>query len=117
MTGRVCSNLALIIFFVAANIPAHGRQSAANIPNFAPDSSTGWLKPPGDEFIQPESGPGPVKADPAHPYFSNAIVAQETPKIADLRNPILQPWAVEKMRKENAAVLAGNIGFTARSRC
>jgi len=87
------------------------------IPNFAPDSSTGWLKPPGDEFIQPESGPGPVKADSAHPYFSNAIASQETVKIADLTNPILQPWVVEKMRKENEAVLAGKVGFTARSRC
>jgi len=87
------------------------------IPNFAPDSTTGWLKPPGDEFIQPETGPGPVKADPAHPYVSNAIANQETVKIADLTNPILQPWVVEQMRKENDAVLAGKVGFTARSRC
>ena len=87
------------------------------IPNFAPDSTVGWLKPPGDEFIQPASGPGPVKADPAHPYFSNAIVAQETVKIADLSNPILQPWVVAQMKKENDAVAAGKIGFTARSRC
>lgn len=87
------------------------------IPNFAPDSTTGWLKPPGDEFIQPETGPGPVKADPAYPYFSNAIANQETVKIADLTNSILQPWVVEQMRKENDAVLAGKVGFTARSRC
>jgi hypothetical protein len=87
------------------------------IPNFAPDSTTGWLKPPGDEFIQPETGPGPVKADAAHPYISNAIANQETVKVADLTNPILQPWVVERMRKENDAVLAGRVGFTARSRC
>jgi len=88
------------------------------IPNFAPDSTVGWLKPPGDEFIQPESGPGPVKADPAHPYFSNAIVAQETVKIADLTNPILQPWVVAQMKKSNDEVMAGKVvGFTARSRC
>jgi hypothetical protein len=87
------------------------------IPNFAPDSTTGWLKPPGDEFIQPETGPGPVKADPAHPYFSNAIANQETVKIADLTNSILQPWVVEQMRKENDAVLVRKVGFTARSRC
>jgi hypothetical protein len=89
----------------------------ASIPNFAPDNTTGWLKPPGDEFIQPETGPGPVKADAAHPYISNAIANQETVKVADLRNPILQPWVVERMRKENDAVLAGKVGFTARSRC
>jgi hypothetical protein len=45
----------------------------ARIPNLAPDSVTGWLKPPGDEFIQPDSGPGPVRADPAHPYVPNSF--------------------------------------------
>jgi hypothetical protein len=96
----------------------------ARIPNFAPDSVTGWLKPPGDEFIQPDSGPGPVRADPAHPYVPNSFpyvpreaAAQQTEMIADLSNPILQPWAVEQMRKSNAEVLAGKVGFTARSRC
>jgi hypothetical protein len=97
-------------------MPASAAQDE-KIPNFAPDSTTGWLKPPGDEFIQPDSGPGPVKADPAAPYHTNALFAQETPKIADLSNPILQPWVKEQMRKENEAVLAGKVGFTARSRC
>ena len=87
------------------------------IPNFAPDSVTGWLKPPGDEFLPPASGPGPVRFDPAHPYVSNAVAAQETVKIADVTNPILQPWVVEQMRKANDEVLAGKVGFTARSRC
>jgi len=97
-----------------------GPASAAEttvIPNFAPDSHTGWLKPPGDEFIQPASGPGPVKADPSHPYFSNAIAAQETVKIADLSNPILKPWVKAQMQKSNDEVMAGKVGFTARSRC
>ena len=76
----------------------------AKIPNFAPDAATGWPKPPGDEFIQPDSGPGPVKSDPARPYVSNALAPQETVKIADLSNPILRPWVVEQMRKENEAV-------------
>src|ERR1051326_408626 len=87
------------------------------IPNFSPERTTGWRKPPGDEFIQPASGPGPVKSDPSAPYHTNALFAQETPKIADLSNPILQPWVKEQMRKENEAVLAGKVGFTARSRC
>ena len=69
------------------------------IPNFAPDSTTGWLKPPGDEFIAPASGPGPVRFDPARPYVSNAVAAQETVKIADVTNPILQPWVAEQMKK------------------
>jgi hypothetical protein len=114
MRSRFGAGLVVCVF--AALPSARGAQDAA-IPNFAPDSTVGWLKPPGDEFIPPASGPGPVRADPAHPYFSNAIAAQETPKIADLGNPILQPWAREQMRKANEAVLAGGVGFTARSRC
>jgi hypothetical protein len=114
---RVRAGFTFIFISAATALPVQGAQNSAAIPNFSPDSSTGWLKPPGDEFIQPESGPGPVKADTSHPYISNAIASQETVKIADLTNPILQPWAIEKMRQENEAVLAGKIGFTARSRC
>ena len=51
---------------VASLCPALAADNTA-IPNFAPDSRTGWLKPAGDEFIQPDSGPGPVKSDPAQP--------------------------------------------------
>ena len=101
---------------VAVLWPAFAAENAP-IPNFAPDSHTGWLKPPGDEFLPPDSGPGPIRSDPAHPYVSNAIALQETIKIADVTNPILQPWAAEQMRKANAEVLAGKVGFTARSRC
>jgi hypothetical protein len=101
---------------VAALWPAFAEPNAP-IPNFAPDNATGWLKGPGDEFIPPAVGPGPVRSDPARPYFSNAIALQETVKIADVTNPILQPWVVEQMRKVNDEVLAGKVGFTARSRC
>jgi hypothetical protein len=101
---------------VAALSPALAEPNAP-IPNFAPDSVTGWLKGPGDEFLLPSSGPGPVRSDPARPYVSNAVARQETVKIADLTNPILQPWVVEQMRKANDEVLAGKVGFTARSRC
>jgi len=40
----------------------------AKVPNFAPDSLTGWQLMD-DEFIPPPSGPGPVVSDPAHPYI------------------------------------------------
>jgi len=49
-------------------------------PNFAPNSATGWLKPPGDEFIQPPSGPGPVKADPSHRLYGPAYKGVEIPR-------------------------------------
>jgi hypothetical protein len=106
----------IFVCAIGALWPALAAQNT-KIPDFAPDSVTGWLKPPGDEFIQPESGPGPVKSDSSRPYVSNAIAAQETVKIADLSNPILKPWAIERMKKANDEVLAGKVGFTARSRC
>jgi hypothetical protein len=123
---RQLGPLAALIAFAAAvgfSCPVLAADNAP-VPNFAPDSRTGWLKPPGDEFIQPESGPGPVRADPAHPYVPNLgpfaspnARPQQTIMIADLTNPILQPWVVEQMRKSNEEVLAGKVGFTARSRC
>jgi hypothetical protein len=107
--------VSLLVAATALQGPARGEDE--RIPNFAPDDRTGWLKPPGDEFIQPESGPGPVKSDPAKPYIGRNIQAQETVKIADLTNPILQPWVIDRMRKSNEEVLAGKVGFTARGRC
>jgi len=108
---------AVLACAVAVTGPVHAAEKDA-IPNFAPDNMIGWLKLiPGDEFIAPASGPGPIKSDPARPYISNAVARQETPKIADLTNPILQPWVVENMRKSNEEVLAGKVGFTARARC
>ena len=109
--------VAAVLYTVAVVLGPALSAENEQIPNFAPDSITGWLKPPGDEFLQPDSAPGPVRSDPAHPYVSNAVARQETVKIADLTNPILQPWVVEQMRKANDEVLAGKVGFTARARC
>ncbi len=104
-------------------------QQSASIPNFAPSSRVGWLKiARGDEFLPPESGPGPVVSDLTHPYvpsggFNPYLLnprgdgRSESAKIADATNPILKPWAAEQMKKANEEVLAGKVGFTARSRC
>lgn len=75
----------------------------------------------GDEFLPPPSGPKPVTNDPRYPYISPAVARrkniQSTYRIADLTNPILQPWAAEQMRKANDAVLAGGVAFRPRERC
>ncbi|HMI97014.1 MAG TPA: hypothetical protein VK479_10925, partial [Micropepsaceae bacterium] len=84
------------------------------IPNFAPDTGTGWLAPE-DDFIPPESGPGPVRSDPAHPYLSfYKFPRNPNPafRVADLTNPILQPWAKEELRKANERALSGKTVFT-----
>jgi hypothetical protein len=91
---------------------------AQAIPNFAPDNSTAWTsdRPASDDFLPPASGPGPVLSDKAHPYVPNGQ-GQSTYRVADLTNPILQPWVVEQMRKTNEEVLAGKVPFIARERC
>src|ERR1700730_6377386 len=116
--------LAALFCTVGAFRPAQGQgasNQAASIPNFSPSSMVGWLKAGiGDEFLPPDTGPGPVVSDPAHGYTGNFLLTTGNAKpfkIADLTNPILQPWVVEEMRKANDEVLAGKVGFTARSRC
>jgi hypothetical protein len=107
--------------FAPAQDQSPSSHQGASIPNFSPSSTVGWLKSGvGDEFLFLDTGPGPVVSDPAHEYSGNFLLTTGNAKpfkIADLINPILQPWVVEKMRKTNDEVLAGKVGFTARSRC
>jgi hypothetical protein len=116
--------LAALFGTVAAFGQAHGQNTShqdASIPNFSPSSAMGWLKAGvGDEFLPPDTGPGPVVSDPAHGFTGNFLrtTGNAKPfKVGDLSNPILQPWVVAQMRKTNDEVLAGKVGFTARSRC
>src|SRR5260221_9612206 len=92
--------------------------AAEGAPNFAPDRSTAWIpdRPTGDDFLPPLSGPGPVMSAKDHPYVPNGRGAQPTYRVADLSNPILQPWIIEKMKKANDEVLAGKIPFITRER-
>jgi hypothetical protein len=101
---------------VELNFPALAAEAA---PNFAPDRSTAWIpdRPTGDDFLPPLSGPGPVMSAKDHPYVPNGRGAQPTYRVADLSNPILQPWIIEKMKKANDEVLAGKIPFITRERC
>src|SRR5258706_12145347 len=91
-----------------------GAQSLQAVPQFS-GRDFGWLAD--TEFLPPASGPGPVTFDKAHPYVRNNTVGQPTFRIGDVSNPILQPWVVERMRKDNDEVLAGKFAFTARSSC
>src|SRR4029077_1918879 len=109
LAGFLCS---------AALRPAIAADSVT-VPDFAPDTGTGWLAPE-DDFIQPDSGPGPVKSDPAHPYLSfYKYPRNPNPafRVADLTNPILQPWAKEELRKANERALSGKTVFTPKERC
>jgi hypothetical protein len=87
--------------------------AADDFPNFAPDNTTAWIAQ-AQEFIPPPSGPGPIVTDPAHPRIPNG---QPTFRIADLSNPILQPWAREALRQANERALSGKAAYTPKERC
>ena len=98
--------LAAISLAASFGFPA----TAQAAPNFASDANVGWYAY-NRQFIAPSSGPGPVQQDPERPYISNdefrVTGKQPTEQLADLNNPILQPWARDVVRKRNELVLAG----------
>jgi len=88
----------------------------ASVPDFSANQ-VGWIAINRD-FVAVPGGPSPVSNDPAHPYVLNGIPGvQPTYRVADLGNPNLKPWAKERMKQANDDVLAGKIGYTARSSC
>jgi len=102
---------AALAFAVMALWPAAAADNQG-VPDFAPDSTTGWIA--ADQvFLPPASGPGPIMPDPAHlprpgrPAF----------RVADLSNPILQPWAREELQKVNERALSGRAAYTPKERC
>jgi len=115
------ARLACLLCVCAALWPSIGGQAAPNngvIPNFAPDASTSWIpdRPTGDEFLPPLSGLGPVRSAKDHLYIPNGQ-GQPTYRIADLANPNLKPWVIERLKQVNDGVLAGHVPFAAKERC
>jgi hypothetical protein len=112
----VCVTLGLLCAGTVL-LPARAQDSAENptLRNFP----TYWLQDrvAQDDFLPPESGPGPVASPPGHPYVPNGAGKQQTNRLADLSNPILKPWVVEQMAKTNDGVNAGKVPFIARERC
>jgi hypothetical protein len=115
-SGRPLSGILTAILFCSAGA-AHAQATA--IPDFS-SNNLAWIGM-GSDLVPPPSGPGPVVFDPAHPYISNerarATGQQPNFRVADLRNPILQPWVVEALRKQNEEALSGKIVFSRESRC
>jgi hypothetical protein len=94
-------------------------QSTISIPNFHA-FNVGWVGI-GNELESPVRGPGPVLAHPDYPYISNAQAARTGEdanfRIADLNNPIFQPWVVEALRAQNEEALSGAPIFDGKVRC
>jgi hypothetical protein len=104
----------LLAGFAGGNTPAPtAGGETAGIPDFAADPGVSWsLEGRLDDLLSPASGPGPVSFDPAHPFHPGTDY-----RVADLGNPILQPWARAQMKKANDELLAGKVPFRARERC
>src|ERR1700730_3965519 len=111
IAGAVC---------LAASLSISAMAQGVSPPDFAPNPSAGWFAY-NREFIAPPSGAGPVVNDPAHPHVSNdefrATGKQPTTSVADLDNPILQPWVRAKIRERNETVLAGKQVFSQHALC
>ncbi len=115
LAGGIVTGFACATFAASA-----AAQQKAAPPDFS-SGNTGWLTFNVDFSIVP-GGTSPMRNDPAHPRISNQEAAatgkQPTYFIADLNNnAILKPWVVERMKKDNAEVLAGKIAFTPHSAC
>jgi len=121
MFSRISAKLCVFAAALCAGtaLAADGAKQGAAIPNFGPTPNTAWTtsRPTMDDFLPPASGAGPVLSDPAHPYVPNGNGRQPTYRIADLTNPILKPWVIEKMKKANDDVMAGKVPYIARERC
>lgn len=106
--------------YLAGGLAVPAIAADASPPNFTPTPSAGWFAYT-RQFIAPASGAGPVMAEPAHPGVSNdefrATGRQPSLAVADLNNPILQPWAREKIRERNELVLAGKQVFSMHASC
>ena len=89
---RVSSLSVAVGLLCVAHSPVFGAPAP---PVFSPHPSVGWVAMLGG-LKPPRSGPGPVKEDPEHPTIDNnqfrLTGKQPTLPVADLRNPILQPW-------------------------
>jgi hypothetical protein len=117
--ARVCTGAVVAALLCGAALGCAFGADTAPVPDFAPDSATGWLAQD-DEFIPPPDGPGPIVSDPAHPYISfYKWRTNPSPafRVADLTNPILQPWVKERLKKVNERALSGKVVSIPKERC
>ena len=115
LAGSVTTAILCGAALLSAALPA----ASADVPNFMGDRSTAWIpdRPTGDDFLAPPSGPGPVMSVKERPYVPNGVGQQPTYRIADLTNPILKPWVVERMKKANDEVFEGKVPYITREHC
>src|SRR5258708_7252480 len=98
------ASISAVVLFCGFGVSSAFAADNAAIPNFHIDSAAAWMEI-GDELLPPPSGAGPISNDPRYPYVDNGAARrrgiQPTYRVADLSNPILQPWARDAMKKAN----------------
>jgi hypothetical protein len=100
---------------IAALFWSASAMAADSVPSFA-FADGGW-QAAGADFLQPPSGPGPVRDPPGHEHVGNNTGGQPSFRIADLSNPILQPWVKDALKKTNDKIAAGGGGFSPQVSC
>lgn len=85
------------------------------IPDFS-SNVVGWIAQ-GVNFQLPPRGPHQVTNDPAYPFKPPGRGEAPTFRVADLTNPILQPWAREELKKRNDRIIGGGTGYTRQVSC
>jgi len=134
LAGVICASVVLF--------PARAADSGTPIPRLLQEPGVAWeayrfgfrngpanpaqvaYDKTANEWSPPESGIGPITADPVHPFYNNAVAqdlgVSSTYRVADLNNAAaknLMPWAVEALKKQNALALDGRNGETRQARC
>jgi hypothetical protein len=90
-----------------------GTQSAASIPDF----SGTWSNQALNALEPPLSGPGPVRNRSRVRTGPQAGIGDGRQLVGDYTNPILQPWAAERLKKFGEISLAGKGFPTPRNQC
>ena len=108
--------LLLAIAVSAGSAAQVAAQPAASAPDFS-SAGVSWAGIGGGELLPVPGSPAPVTQDPRYKYTPNGQGAQPTFRVSDITNPNLKQWAKDVMKKDNDEVLAGKIGYTARSSC
>jgi hypothetical protein len=99
----------------AAFWPLASAAPASSIPNFS-SRTFGWLAL-SPNFQRPPSGPHQVVQHPDHPWKAPGRGEAPMWRVADISNPILQPWTREELKKNNERILAGGTGYTRQVSC
>jgi len=103
-------------------------EAPGTIPDLASSSSFAWtpltinggIARYGTGWFDPPAGlRGPIKQHPDHPPLRGNDTGRPTPALGNWQDPILKPWAAEKMRLSNEELLSGKTGipFLPQSRC